>query len=618
MSDKQPKKITINSDTDHELEHRVDVMMSVEKLEEPEPTPVDDGLLSPLDNPDDDPTFDPMVDDIVAQESDELLERSDADAAAAAADAVVDKPGFGARIGNFFKAWWHNKLARYATIFVILAGLIALGGFPATRYYALNLVGVRSGASLTVVDSVTQLPLKNVTVELGKHTAKTNQDGLIKLSKLELGTQALSISQTGFATVNETVTLGFGSNPLGDYKLQAIGLQFRISVVDYLSGKPVKTAEINSDESNAKSDSKGLITLTVDHDESATRSATVSADGYRDERLTLKPGQSQNRTVQLVPGGKHTYISKQSGKYDLYKIDIDGKNKKVLLAATGNEDSDITLAQSTDGQEVAMVSKRDTLKNQDGFVLQSLTLVNVEDGANLSVEHSEQIRLIDWVGTKIVYIRIKAGTSAGSPDRYQLISYDYTTNSRLQLASSNNFNHVISAGGTLYYAASNNYQGGVSQFARIKPDNTGKSVLLDKTDVWDVIRSSYDTLSLVTDQNTYSYKLGDSAVKSTTVKPSADTNKFFLDNDDATQALWFDSRDGKGVLLADNVSTGKDTVVTSQDSLVSPLSWHNARTAIYRVSKPDETADYAVSLDGGQPKKIVDVTPSAGLSAWNY
>ena len=614
MPDKQPKKISIETDVDPEIEHLVDVMMSVEKPEESK-TEVDDSLLSPLDNPDDDPTFDPMVDDIVAHEGDELLEHDDA---AAAAENVDKKPGVRERIGNFFKAWWRNKWARYITIVVLVAGLGAIGGFPATRYYALNMVGVRSGASLTVVDSATQLPLKNVTVELGSHIAKTNQDGLIKLSKLELGTQSLSISQTGFATVNDTVTLGFGSNPLGDYKLQAVGTQFRISLVDYLSGKPVKDAEINSDESNAKSDTKGQIILTLDHDESTTRSATVSAEGYRDEKLTLQPGQGQNRTVLMVSGAKHAYISKQSGKFDLYKIDIDGKNKQVLLAATGNEDAAITVAQSNDDREVALVSKRDTLKNQDGYVLQSLTLVHVDDGTNLSVEHSEQIRLVDWIGSKIVYVRVKAGTSAGSPDRYQLISYDYTTNSRLQLASSNNFNHIISAGGTLYYAASNNYQGGVSQFARIKPDNTGKQVLLDKTDIWGVIRSSYNMLALLTAQTTYSYKLGDTTAKPTTTKPSGDTNKFFLDNDDATQALWFDSRDGKGVLLVDNVATGKDTVITSLGSLGSPFSWLNARTAVYRVTKPDETADYAVSLDGGQPKKIVDVTPAAGLTAWNY
>ena len=38
--------------------------------------------------------------------------------------------------------------------------------------------------------------------------------------------------------------------------------------------------------------------------------------------------------------------------------------------------------------------------------------------------------------------------------------------------------HVVSAKGVLYYAASNNYSGGQSQFGKVNPDNTGKQTLL--------------------------------------------------------------------------------------------------------------------------------------------
>lgn len=567
-------------------------------------------------DPDEDPTLAPVIDEIVAKESDELL--AHADAAAGKPAVVVGKPTAGERFKGFFKAWWKNKLARYGTILVVLAALCAVGAYPPTRYYALNLAGVRSGASLTILDNETQLPLKNVSVEIGDHKSRTNEDGLVKLSSLELGTQSLTISQTGFSTINETVTLGLGSNPLGEYKLDSIGMQFRVSLVDYLSGKPVRDAEMSSEESNAQANDKGQIILTIEPDETSSRDAQITADGYRSETLKLEPGQGQNRTIQLVPDRKHVYISRQSGKYDLYKSDIDGKNKELLLAATGNEDGSISVVQSRDGKQVALVSKRDTLKNQDGYVLQSLTLIDVEKGRTLSLEKSERIQVVDWIGDRIVYVKIKAGSSAGSPDRYQLISYDHTTNSRQQLANANYFVDVVSAGGQVYYVTSNNYQGGVSQFVRTKPDGSGKQVLLDKTDVWNVLRDTYDTMTLVGNQVAYSYKLGDNSAKQNTSPGSNTVDRYYLDDGENKLALWADNRDGKGVLLLNNLGNDKDAVLTTQSGLGEPIRWLNDMVAIYRINKPGETADYAISLDGGDPKKITDVTATSGYGRWYY
>jgi hypothetical protein len=680
MPAKKPKEQPTSkvSDVDPELERRVDEMMSVEPIHaekpqvepKPEPKPpkskkksdtgtapevkemnipgieelagekdkpaaepakateetagkpapsLEETSLSPLDNPDDDPTFDPMIDDIVAKESDELLARRDADTAASDAQkAAAAKPKPHRSIAGFFKGWWHNKLVRYGTILVLFALLAGGLGFPPTRYYALNTVGVRSAASVIVVDNATQLPLKNVTVEIGNQKGKTDEDGVAKLSKLELGAQPLSISQPGFSQVNQTVTLGLGSNPLGDFSLQAVGIQFRVTVVDYLTGKPVDGAVIESNQSNAQADAKGLVTLTLEHNETDAREATISADGYRSEKITLVPGQGQNRTIQLVPDRHIAYISKQSGNYDLYKSDIDGNNKKVILAGTGSEDSNITVVQSPDGNEAAIVSKRDTLKNQDGFVLQSLTLVNMERGTTLSLEHSEQIQIVDWIGGRLVYVKIKAGTSAANPGRYQLISYDYQTNSRLQLAAANYLHDIVSVHGSLYFSASNNYQGGVSQFVRINPDNTNKQVILDKNDVWGTSRDSYDTLTLLTGLTSYTYNFGDSSAKPAGVQANDRNGRYYQDSPDNKHAIWVDSRDGKGVLLVTDTGNGKDEVLQSLSGLSQPVHWLDNQMLVFRIAKLGETADYVVSLAGGQPKKIADVTNTAGLGQWNY
>lgn len=566
----------------------------------------------------DDSETDEIIDDIVSHESDELLAARDAEVARATA-APAQKPTFGSRIKGFLVAWWHHRPARYATIFLLLGGIIALGALPTSRYYAMNTVGMRSAASLIVIDNTTQLPLKNVTVELGDRKSKTNQDGLVKLSGLKHGTQSLAVQQPGFATITRTVTIGWGSNPLGDFVLEAVGTQFRFNLTDFLSGKPVKNAEIVSGDANAKADNKGQLVLTLGELPAEPARAKITADGYRAETVTLNPGEKQNQTLVMVPRQKEVYVTKQSGKYDLYKMDIDGKNKQLLLAASGQEDANITIVQHTSADQVALVSKRDTKKNQDGFVLQNLTLINVAKGTTLSLDSSEQIRIVDWTNDKLIYVKVKAGTSGGNPERYQLMSYDYDSTARLQLATANYFGDVISAKGTIYYAASNNYNGGTSHFSRINPDNTGKQTLLDKTDVYSVVRTSYDTLSLTAQQGTYEYKIGDPATKKIS-DSSVSTNdrKYYLDSPDGKHALWLDSRDGKGVLLDHDAATSKDKILVSQTGLNQPVRWLNNRTIVYRLATPRETADYVVSIDGGPAKKITDLTNTAGLGLWSF
>ena len=83
--------------------------------------------------------------------------------------------------------------------------------------------GVRSAASLKILDNTTEQPLKNVTVQLGSHKSKTNKDGVVKLSGLELGAQQLTVRRAGFAPLSRTLVLGLGSNPLGDFTLKAVG-----------------------------------------------------------------------------------------------------------------------------------------------------------------------------------------------------------------------------------------------------------------------------------------------------------------------------------------------------------------------------------------------------------
>jgi hypothetical protein len=565
----------------------------------------------------DSPADDAVVDEIVSRESDELLTAHDAEISKAF---VVSgqKPGLKERITDFFRAWWQNLWARYITIAVVVTSVLVAGILPASRYFALNAAGVRVRASLMALDSTTKLPLKNVAVTVSGQTVKTNQDGVARLHDLRLGTQTVTIHQLGFAKVTRTVTLGLGSNPLEDVELKAVGAQYTFKAVDYLTGKPVGSAEAASGDANAQADDKGRIVLTVGKTDAPKIEVTLKAAGYRDEKISIDPNTTQPTSMTMVIKRKEVFISKQSGKYDLYKIDIDGKNKQILLAATGNERDQIAVIPHATDNMVALVSSREDKRNQDGYLLDTLTLIDIDDGTKLTLDSSERIQIVDWIKNRLVYVKIKAGTSAGNAERYQLFSYDYTNTSRLQLASANYFTDIVSAKGVVYYTASNNYDGGKSLFGKINPDSTGKQTLLT-TELWNILRSGYDDLSVAGTQGWYSYRLGEDSVRKLTQSP-ANTNetRFYLDAPDGKHALWTDARDGKGVLLLYDAATKKDRVLASQSGLSYPLRWLDNRTVVYHIVTSQESAAYVLSLDGGGPKKISDVTSTFGLGRWNY
>lgn len=653
-----PNKNT-NSEEVHPLERRIDELMAARDGQAPdaaktqpatapglpdtdesavshmstpqEAAPADKGDIAAVDSPKnstnaaetptlpsavEDTSLDPLVDDIVSREGDELLAAKDA---ALGRAFTPNKPSIKDRIADAFSRWWDNKPARYGTLAGLMVIVVTLGVIPGSRYYLLNSAGVRATASVTILDSTNDLPLKNVVVGVPGQVARTNQDGVARFKGLKLGSQPLSIERLGFAKVERTVTLGLGSNPLGDVELRAVGTQFKFQLTDYLSGRPIKNAEISyGDDVSAQSDDKGEVILTIGKLSDRNLGLDITAGGYRSEKLTIEPTKTAVTKLTLVINRKQVFISKQRGKYDVYKVDIDGKNKQVLLAGTGIENERLALVTDPTGKKAALVSTRENKRNQDGYVLQTLTIIDIDDGDALTLDHSERIQLVGWVKDRLVYVRVKAGTSAGNPERQQLLSYNITTSAQTQLAGANSFTDVMIAKNSVYYAALNNYQGGQSQFAVVGADNTGKQVLTTDA-VWNIARSSYDELNLTGNEKWFTYKLGDASAKKLATPPGNSTEtRFYLDGLDGSNALWTDTRDGKGVLLLYDPATKSDKTLLTQSGLTYPLRWLDNRTVIYRIVTPQETADYVLSIDGGAARKIADVTNAAGLGTWFY
>jgi hypothetical protein len=539
------------------------------------------------------------IEDIVATESDELLEAEDA--AAARLKTPERKRGF-------FGRWWHSSWARWLTFLLVFGSVGAAFAVPAARYWLLNALGVHSSASVIVVDATTQLPLKGVEVAIGGRKAQTNADGQAKITGLRLGPQQLAIAQVGFAEVRQRVTIGWGSNPLGTFALRAVGVQYQVEVRDYLSDQPVEGVRASSGVASAVSDKAGKITLTLESIADAKEPVTLTKGGYRTEQVTLQADPKMPTKVTLVLARKTVFVTKQSGKFDVYKSDIDGQNRQVLLPGTGTETNNITLVSSADGNRAALVSTRTNQRDTDGSPLSALTLIDIATGETVTIAQAPHIRLIDWLGPRLIFEQV--GSDATANNRHQIISYNYTDNTRLQLAAAKELGAALSAQGAVYYVvapdpANTSLKPGLF---KINPDGGGKQTALD-AEIWSVLRPDYSTLYMQTPDQWYSYSLsGGGNTKIAT--PGSLATRHYIDNADHSKSLWVVS----GTLRSYEVATAKEATVHTQSGLVYPVQWMSDSVVVYRLASGSEIADYAVNLAGGTPHKISDVSATFGFT----
>lgn len=563
-----------------------------------------------------DTELDSAVDDIAASEGDELLKAEDE----AVQKAFVPQAPktLGQKIKAFFKNWLGNRRNRNLTFLILGIAIAVVAVVPTTRYFVLNSVGVRSSASLTVLDESTRQPLKNVTVTLSGQSGETNEEGYVQLHNIRLGKNELTIERRAFATTTKPLTIGWGSNPLGDFQLAPTGLQYSFKVTDFLSNKPIQKAELTSAYASAFSDEEGNVVLTLDGTGEENVKVKIVAEGYRTETLTATADQ-EVMDVKMAAYKKHAFVSKRSGKFDIYKIDADGKNEELALAGTGAERDDMVLAPHPSQDVTALVSTRENMRDEKGYLLSTLTMLNLDTNKADNLGLAEKYQIVGWVDDRLVYVRIAPNADGEDPHRQKLMSYDYQSGDTNELASTNYFNDVLVAQNKIYYAPSSAFQdkADVKLFV-MDADGSNKRALID-SETWNLFRTDYDTLVIAVGQAWHEYTLGSNeAPTSLSGAPADPASRIYSNSPDSQHSLWADQRDGKGVLLVYALSAQKDTTLTSQSGLGNPVQWLNNTTAVYRIKTDQETADYIVSTEGGEAKKLVDVTHTAGIDNWYY
>lgn len=550
----------------------------------------------------DEPALEKAVADIIRTDADEALPPE----SEVVEPAVVMKESIPERIKQAYFKWWDNRVARYGTLGVLVTLLAVLAFVPVVRSTALNAIGVRTSVSVMAVDSSTTLPLKNVVLSASGVQVKTNADGYAKLYGVKLGKQEVLIHKAGFADVKKPLTLGMRTVALGEIDLKAVGTQYTFVLTDYFSNGSVKEVGVSSGEATTRSDKTGKAVLTVPPSDATKVPIVIEKQGYRSEKLSIEATATNPVTIKLVPAEKEVFISKESGKYDLYKMDLDGQNKQVLLAGTGLETPALNVLVDPAGKRAALVSTRDDKRNKDGYLLSALTLVDIATGESEVIEHAEQITLIGWSGTALVYQQTVADASAANASRNKIMSYEYTGSKRLQLANANYFSGTVLTGDKLYYVVSSTDPSVQGSFARINVDATNKKALFSG-EIWQLYRVDYKTLKFQTPDKWYEYKLGNAAVAVST-PPANFMSRKYLDSPDGKTGIWVDERDASGALIAYNVADGKEHQVTMQRGLAEAMRWVNNQVVVYRTVTSNEVVEYAISLSGGEAHRLSTVS----------
>ncbi len=522
------------------------------------------------------------------------------------------------KFSALIKSLWQNPKRRYITLATVLAVGLLLALVPNSRYFILNSLSVRASVEIKVIDRSTMQPLKNATVKAANAEAKTDSDGLAKLENVKLGRTKLIIEKRAFSTQEKTFTVGWGSNPLGEFQVDAIGDQYTFYAIDGLSGQPIVKAEASSGEGNAIAGPDGKMVLTLDvaeMEDSAQLSVDISANNYRTETINITVNNKSEQRVEMVPSRKHVFVSKRTGNYDVYSVDTDGKNERLLVGGSGYERDDLTLVPHPTKNYVAYVATRENTRNQTGYLLSTLYVIDTDSGDAVKIDQSEQVKVIGWSNNdRLVYVKIAAGASGTDSKRHRLMSFNNEDDSDFkELASSNSFNEVILAGDRVYYAPSNIFNETTPSMYSIKPDGSDQKTILDK-EVYSVIRTGYDELYLSAGNEWYKYTLG-SPMAALDSQPGSKVSRQYMDLLDDKFSLWLDSRDGKGVLINYDKTTKQETVLAERGGLKSPIYWLDKSHVVFRVSDGRETADYIISLDGGEPRKIGDVTDTLGITS---
>jgi hypothetical protein len=579
----------------------------------------------------DDTATDKAVDDIVAQEGDIVLAVEDA--RTAQRGAIVKQPsGWQNKIKRFFKNKW-------TWVGVVLV-LVVLLGLPITRYKLLGLM-IKKSVTITVLDSKNDTPVSNAEASFGGTAVKTDGDGQAKV-RAPVGKNNLVITKQYYKTSTSSYFVGFKATSPAAVHLVATGRLVPITVLNTVTGQPLKGAEIRVLDTTARTNIHGQAIVAVPTIANTDPAKLILA-GYNTAAINLQVTSSvvKANSFTLTPTGQIYFLSNRSGTIDVVKTNLDGTGRQTVLAGTGQEDPNSTsLLASRDWQYLVLKAKRESGQP-------ALYLIDTSDDKVTEFDNSNStFSLIGWYGHDFIYDETSNTAPNWQAGREVIKSYDADNQQLNQLdqnqaegdASSyaqqifanfylvndalvydadwSGFNYDLSSDNNTIRAVEPTGQG-KKDYQSFPASTTGliQATLYQPQGVYYAV---YDN---TTNTTTY-YEYEDQEVQSTT---DVDQDTFnqgyptYLLSPSGNQTFWTELRDGQNTLFTGDANAKSPKQIASLSDY-APYGWYSDNYVL--VSK-DSSELYIMPASGlaagKQPLKITDYyKPAQTYTGYGY
>lgn len=545
------------------------------------------------------------------------------------------------------EAGWRDRLDRFITWYTerkkrtipasVLLLILIFAGIPFTRYSLAGLV-LKQDFSVRVVDWTANTPASGVSVSIGSITAQTDGAGVAKLKDVKVGKHTLSLSKKYYLSKQTKILVPILSQKsVPRIQLWATGRQIKVNVINAISQKPLGNVSIKVADTSAKTDNNGRATVVVQVG-SAQQKAELSLDGYINSTVDLVVSNTSlepSNVFRLTPAGKIYFLSKLSGKIDVVKTNLDGTDRKTVLAGTGKEDDRGTvLLASRDWKYLALLSKR-------AGGLPALYLIDTSDDSLTTMDAGDtNFTPAGWVNDDFVYTATRNGIQLWQAGRQVLKSYNAPTKKTTTLdqttASGNGatdyitelMGSVYAYGDQILYiknwttaytnSSSNDFTAKQATFNGIKADGSGKRAIKSFA-----LAAGTSAIDITVDDrvenpgaidlhfsdgakdNFYVYTNGqvkdDSSVTSDSFY-SADYPTY-LQSPSGDNTFWAEDRDGKNTLFVGD-SGGQNGKQIASLSDYNTYGWFSDD---YLLVSKNSSELYIMSKSGDQPAvKISD------------
>ncbi|MCW1907857.1 MAG: carboxypeptidase-like regulatory domain-containing protein [Candidatus Saccharibacteria bacterium] len=528
---------------------------------------------------------------------------------------------------------------------LILATLLLLATVPFTRYQIFGLF-LKQDYAVKVTDSITGKPISSAKVTLGSMSETTDANGETTL-KTKVGNQKLTIEKNYYEASSQSVTVPL-TKKAGVFRqvsLKATGRQVPVSVSNRLTGQPIKNITVKAADTEAVSGEDGMAVVVLPAGQDSFE-AELSGEGINPMKVNIVVSEELKPENQfsVTPIGKVYFLSKQSGKIDVVKTDLDGSNRQTVLAGTGKEDENETvLLAARDWKYLALYSKR------DGGKYAKLFLIDTQKNDELVVidEGEAQFTLYGWADHHFAYKVERYNVQSWVIKKHALKAYDADGRKIVLLDETQAFgdaqNYIdeqyqwahLMGKQLVFFRAWTSHK---NFYTTIFPELSVKQSKVVSIDVDGSNRrdlKTYDIAESISGATTYYQPY--SSYQSVIYEPgelffllssnNADTRYFkvfggkieedmeakdffqsgkayptYLASPDGSKTFWVESRDGKNTLFIGDANGANEREIAK----LSELTQYGWFTEEYLLVSKNSSELFILPVAGGQPIKVSD------------